>query len=174
MYGSRILSIALVAATVTVLVAGYSKQTRRCGRSDIAHEASCEREGKLVAELARRCRRVIESDTIRGTPWAARLRDRWDGSIHQLIDRGPAPAVTTEKSDIRVCLDGASSVDAMVFVCLHELSHIAVESHGHTPEFWQCMAAMIEAATRLGVYTHRDNSHVCGTSLGPVPKPAQK
>lgn len=163
--------IHLVILALVVSILSTGTKTRRCETgSDIAHSASCAREGRILREVARRCRRVLDSDDIRETPWSARIRDRWDGSVHQLVDGGPAPAVTTHKSDIRVCLDGASSIDALVFVCLHELSHIAVDSYGHTPEFWQCMASMTQAAIREGVYTHRDDSTVCGSQIGSIPK----
>ena len=157
----------LVACALCVLFV-FQRRTKTCGKLDIAHDATCDREGRILRDVADRCRMVLEHRSFRTTPWAHRIRERWDGSIHQLTDRG-APAVTTHKQDIRLCLDHASSMDARVFVCLHELSHIGVDSHGHTPEFWTCLRALIKAATEMGVYTHAPEGTVCGTPIGRAP-----
>jgi hypothetical protein len=146
-----------------------NQRTKPCGSTDIAGDGSCTREGQVLNDVSRRCQHVLDHDSIRDTPWVRNIRARWDGSIHQLVDTGHAPAVTTEKTDIRLCLDTHSSRDAQVFVCLHELSHIAVDSYGHTPEFWRCFKALINAATAMGVYTHTPDAKVCGTRIGPQP-----
>lgn len=148
-----------------------ARKTKQCGSSDIAQHGSCHREGHILEDISRRCRMVLSHHSIRDTPWVKNVKARWDGSVHQLVDTGSgAPAVTTEKSDIRLCLDTVSSRDAQVFVCLHELSHIAVDSYGHTPEFWTCFTAFVDAAVATGVYTHpSSNAEVCGTPIGPRP-----
>jgi len=146
-----------------------SRRTKHCGSTDIARHGSCDREGQILRDVSRRCQRVLEHDSIRDTPWVRNIRRRWDGSIHQLMDTGHAPAVTTEKSDIRLCIDTVSSRDAQVYVCLHELSHMAVDSYGHTPEFWTCFKALINAAIASGVYRHDVDAEVCGTRIGPQP-----
>lgn len=160
---------------VLALVAGASclvhgTRTKRCGRGHhVGESASCDREGAVLERVSRRCRVAVEHPSFRGTAWAARLRQRWDGTVHQLVDAGHAPAVTTEKKDIRVCLDGHPSEDALVFVCLHEIAHVASETLGHTEEFWRCFDAVLKAARRAGVYTRHDPSqHVCGSSIGPA------
>lgn len=145
------------------------RHIKSCGPYDIAKDGTCDREGKSLERIATRCMEVIRHPSIRDTPWVQRVRSRWDGTIHQLVDRGGAPAVTTHKSDIRLCLEDASSEDAQLFVCLHELSHIAVDSYGHTDEFWECFSAFIQAAKDAGIYTHDTGAQVCGTKLGGVP-----
>lgn len=143
---------------------------QQCGSTDIARNASCGREGSILNDVSRRCQQVLDHESVRDTIWVRNIKARWDGSIHQLVDHhGAAPAVTTEKSDIRLCLDTVSSRDAQVFVCLHELSHVAVDSYGHTPEFWRCFKALIDAAVSLGVYRHAPDAEVCGTRIGPQP-----
>lgn len=161
----------IVALVVVCLVVLWldTRRTKTCGSTDIARGGSCDREGRILNDVSRRCRMVLDHPSVRDTPWVRNIKARWDGSIHQLMDTGHAPAVTTEKSDIRLCLDTMSSRDAHVFVCLHELSHIAVDSYGHTPEFWTCFKALLDAATASGVYTHRPDADVCGTRIGPQP-----
>ncbi len=97
----------------------------------------------------------------------------WDGSIHQLVDAGRAPAVTTGKRHIRVCLDDAhatNDVDAVVFIVLHELAHIGSGSIGHTDEFWRTFQFLLQVAEKEGVYVaHNPNATVCGERLGDMP-----
>jgi len=162
--------IILLFACVLALCVIFGRHTKTCGNIDIAHTATCDREGRILRDVARRCMTILEHSSFRDTKWASRIRERWNGTIHQLVERGGAPAVTTHKQDIRLCLDHASSIDSMVFVCLHELSHIGVHSHGHTEEFWACLSALIDAATKMGVYTHTPKGSVCGTPVGPAPQ----
>ena len=40
-----------------------------------------------------------------------------------------------------------------MFVALHELSHIATKSIGHTQEFWNNFKFIIANAKKIGIYT---------------------
>lgn len=147
----------------------HGNRTVSCGSHRIASTASCSDEGQVLQRVTRKCHMVLRHPSIRETRWASRARAHWDGSIHQLVESGRSPAVTTGKRDIRVCLDAMSSEDALFFVCLHELSHVAVSSYGHTPEFWECFEAFLRAAMEMGLYTHDHRGHVCGSPLGRFP-----
>lgn len=164
-----LLRIAIVVCAISVLLFG-TRRTKRCGRTMIKPSASCAREGAQLAKVAALCWAVVNGPDIHETPMAARIRDRWDGAVHQMHDTLGAPAITTHKTDIQLCTERASSLDAQVYVCLHELAHIGVSSVGHTPEFWTCFRALIDQAVRMGVYTHDANGSVCGTRIGPVPE----
>ena len=50
--------------------------------------------------------------------------------------------------------DGGNMIDenTLMFVALHELSHIASESIGHTDEFWENFKFLIKCAKKIGVY----------------------
>lgn len=168
MRGSILVIVSFACFACAVMV-WQGTRTKTCGSYRISKDAQCHREGQQLERVSNVCRHVLDHPDLRDTPWVRRIQRRWDGTIHQLIDSGPAPAVTTHKSDIRMCLDNASSHDAQVFVCLHELAHMGVDSYGHTPEFWACFRAFIRAAEAAGVYTHNDEAQVCGTKLGGVP-----
>ena len=43
-------------------------------------------------------------------------------------------------------------LNTLTFVALHELSHVATESIGHTPEFWKNFKFILEQAKTIGVY----------------------
>jgi len=90
--------------------------------------------------------------------------------IHELVDGGNAPAVTHDKTTIRICLDDNPSINALMFVVLHELAHVGCHTVGHTDEFWDGFASLLEAARRIGVYNvHDPMERVCGTEIGPGP-----
>lgn len=59
--------------------------------------------------------------------------------------------VTTEKTNDRLIDE-----NTLTFVALHELSHIATESIGHTDEFWNNFKFILETAVKLNLYTPVD------------------
>jgi predicted metal-dependent hydrolase len=47
-------------------------------------------------------------------------------------------------------------LNTMMFVALHELSHIGTKSIGHTEEFWTNFRWLLEEAVNIGVYKEQD------------------
>jgi len=47
-------------------------------------------------------------------------------------------------------------LNTLTFVALHELSHVASESIGHTPEFWKNFKFLLKIASDINVYTPVD------------------
>ena len=43
-------------------------------------------------------------------------------------------------------------INTLMFVALHELSHIATKSIGHTDEFWKNFKFLIEEAESINIY----------------------
>ena len=46
----------------------------------------------------------------------------------------------------------------MMFVCIHELSHIGTNEIGHTRNFWKNMKFLLECAVKLNIYVPQDYS----------------
>ena len=46
--------------------------------------------------------------------------------------------------------------NVMMFVSIHELSHICTESIGHGPDFWNNMGFLLKEAEAMGLYTYTD------------------
>ena len=44
----------------------------------------------------------------------------------------------------------------LMFVAIHELSHIATKSIGHKTEFWENFKFLLEQAKAAGIHTPRD------------------
>ena len=47
-------------------------------------------------------------------------------------------------------------LNTMMFVVLHELSHICTKSVGHTPEFWENFKWILEEAINTGIYKKQE------------------
>ena len=63
--------------------------------------------------------------------------------------------------------------NTLMFVALHELSHIATKSIGHTTEFWQNFKFLIENAKNIGIYKpvdyKKDPKEYCGMTISDSP-----
>lgn len=46
--------------------------------------------------------------------------------------------------------------NVMMFVAIHELAHIATESIGHGPDFWNNMGFLLKEAEAVGLYSYTD------------------
>ena len=59
--------------------------------------------------------------------------------------------------------------NTLMYVALHELSHIATESIGHTEEFWNNFKFLIECAKEINIYNPIDYkkkpARYCGTNI---------
>lgn len=63
--------------------------------------------------------------------------------------------------------------NTLMFVALHELSHIATKSVGHTTEFWQNFKFLIENAKNINIYNPIDYKkspkEYCGMTISDSP-----
>lgn len=64
-------------------------------------------------------------------------------------------------------------INMMMFVAIHEVAHIATESVGHTEDFWENMAWLLEEAINIGVYQKQDFARnprkYCGVTVSSSP-----
>lgn len=77
---------------------------------------------------------------------------------------------------IVLCLrnkDKLMDINTMMFVVLHELAHIATESIGHTPEFWDNFKWILEESINIGIYQKKDYNkesvEYCGMTISTTP-----
>jgi hypothetical protein len=125
--------------------------------------------GKLI-DLMYSIQLVVNNEMVKTTSFGKRILSKWDGTINELVDIGNAPAVTTDKQSIRVCLQGDPPLNALIFVVLHELAHIGSASYGHTDEFWHVFSRLLNVAESLHIYDDHDPSErVCGREIGKRP-----
>ena len=83
--------------------------------------------------------------------------------------------------EIHLCLRQRGGQDealvnenVMMFVALHELSHVATESVGHGPDFWNNFGWILKEAETMGYYKYTDFQaqpvSYCGVSITDSPR----
>jgi hypothetical protein len=81
---------------------------------------------------------------------------------------------------IAFCLDteknnkgGLIDLNTLTFVAIHELSHVASKSVGHTPEFWANFKFLLQEAEKINIYKPVDYSKnpkkYCGMEINDNP-----
>lgn len=69
-------------------------------------------------------------------------------------------------------------LNTMMFVSLHELSHMGTQSIGHTPEFWNNFRWILKEAIKINIYQYQDfNSKpegYCGIQITDNPLSREK
>lgn len=86
---------------------------------------------------------------------------------------------TTNKGEkLHLCLKSKETgeyhdINTLMFVTLHELSHMATKQFNHVPEFWQNFKFILEEAIEIGVYKPVDYSRYptryCGMDITSSP-----
>ena len=145
-----------------------SEDMKSCGDFSILGASSCSVQGDMLRRITDRAKRMLNDPTIRDTEQVKRIKQRWSGVFAEMRQRD-VPAVSTGKKHIRLCLKSGDE-NAIFFIAIHELAHIATVSIGHTDEFWNNFGLLIAGARAAGVYgEHNDTTVVCGTEIGPEP-----
>ena len=66
-------------------------------------------------------------------------------------------------------LDSLIDKNTLMFVALHELSHVASKSIGHTKEFWDNFKFILQEAEKIGIYTpvdyKKNKTNYCGMKI---------
>ena len=71
---------------------------------------------------------------------------------------------TLDKTVIYVCPD--NDMDAMMFVVIHELAHIANKEYGHHAMFWDTFRDLLDYSEEIGIYKPLSFPHrFCGFKI---------
>lgn len=135
----------------------------------------------LIATIRQRLILLVEH-IIKTTPADDKrvimLKDNFNpDSLKEGIDNSGYTSYSINKGEqIVLCLrnkDKMMDINTMMFVVLHELSHIATESVGHTPEFWENFKWILEESINVGIYQKKDYSaeavEYCGMTITSTP-----
>ena len=96
--------------------------------------------------------------------------------VYEILPSSNFTAYSENKGEkLAFCLNttkkGEEPIDenTLTFVALHELSHIATKSIGHTEEFWNNFKFLIQEAEAIGIYNVVDYKktpqNYCGTEI---------
>lgn len=118
-------------------------------------------------------------------PQIQRLVKNFRANPERLLEATPDANHTSysvnKGEKVHLCLrqrDGSNEelVDdnVMMFVALHEMSHMITASIGHGPDFWNNFGFLLKEAEQQGIYKHTDfRSHpvsYCGVSITDSPR----
>tara|TARA_B110000003_G_C16654676_1_gene535985 strand:- start:7519 stop:8160 length:642 start_codon:yes stop_codon:yes gene_type:complete len=100
-----------------------------------------------------------------------------ENSLKEGVDDPRYTSYSVNKGEeIVLCIrnkDKLMDLNTMMFVVLHELSHLASESIGHTDEFWTNFRWILEESINIGVYQHQEFNkkpvEYCGMSITSSP-----
>ena len=85
------------------------------------------------------------------------------------VNKGEELSLCVREKDTDVFMDN----NIIIFVAIHELSHIMTPETGHTPLFWNNMKYLLEKASAMGIYTptdYRKNPETyCGMEINSTP-----
>uniref|UniRef100_A0A6C0AZJ3 WLM domain-containing protein n=1 Tax=viral metagenome TaxID=1070528 RepID=A0A6C0AZJ3_9ZZZZ len=159
----------------------------KCIISDVDGERYCVRErNKLslaadkLANVNKNMKLVVEycSKNYPNNENIIRLKNRFNPKkIMETLPTSEYTAYSENKGEkLAFCLDKEKNdpgklidINTLTFVALHELAHVASESIGHTPEFWQNFKFLLIQAEKLNIYNpvdYKNNpQNYCGMTI---------
>ena len=77
--------------------------------------------------------------------------------VEVLGDDKPDSSFTLNKKKMAICLRDDKTkkfhnINDIMFVCIHELSHIINPTYGHPKSFWQYMKFLLHESVEIGIY----------------------
>jgi predicted metal-dependent hydrolase len=128
-------------------------------------------------------RKYLEQ-THGGKPFVKQLLNNFDCSATRFSESTPDAQYTSysvnKGEKVFMCLRQRDEKEHLVdeniilFVALHEMSHVGTASIGHTPEFWNHFAWVLEQAEHVNIYKYTDFAahpvEYCGVHITDSPK----
>ena len=104
--------------------------------------------------------------THKAKPFVSQMLDNFDCSAGRFSESTPDAQYTSysvnKGEKVFMCLRQRNAREELVtenvilFVALHEMSHVGTVSIGHTPEFWNNFAWLLKEAEHVKVYEYTD------------------
>jgi hypothetical protein len=167
-----------VVVLIIIALCGYvyfekSDFQLKCVVSTVDGNKYCVRETKKVKESAdmlatvtQKCKKLVvyvgekfpDQDNVK------RLVDGFNpNKVMETLPTSEYTAYSENKGEkLAFCLNtekgGSTMIDehTLMFVAIHELSHIATKSIGHKTEFWENFKFLLEQAKAAGIHTPKD------------------
>ena len=127
-------------------------------------QEACNRLARIRAKIL--ILRTHLDQTHRDKPFVQKILDNFDCSSMRFSESTPDAQYTSysvnKGEKIFMCLRQRNDKEELVneniilFVALHEMSHVGTASVGHTPEFWNHFAWILEQAERVKIYEYTD------------------
>ena len=162
----------------------------KCIISTVDGEKYCVREQKMIKTAANHLANVnnnmkeIVSHCKKNFPDQENVKRLVKGfnpkSIVETLPTSKYTAYSENKGEkLAFCLnkkkdeENLIDINTLTFVAIHELSHIATESIGHTPEFWNNFKFLLIEAEKINVYKaidyEKNPKQYCGMTISHNP-----
>lgn len=162
----------------------------KCIYSDVDGKKYCVREraklelaADLLAITAQKCDEIVKymGKTYKDKENVKRLVAKYNPTtLKETLPTSELTAYSENKGEkLAFCLNkkkgGSELIDqnTLIFVAMHELSHIMTASIGHTREFWLNFKFLLENAVKIGIYDPKDYKKkpqsYCGMTLSDNP-----
>lgn len=148
--------------------------------ADKQHAA--DRLANIRAKLLRLMKNLEQS--FKDRPFVKQILKNFDANPDRFTESTPDASYTSysvnKGEKIFMCLrqrdEKENLVDdnILIFVALHEMSHIGTSSIGHTKEFWNHFAWLLQRAEAIDIYKYQDFAahpvEYCGVHITDSPK----
>lgn len=158
-----------------------------CGNSFLVRNMDDKQEAadrlSTIRERLLRLMKYLEQ-TYNDRPFVKQIIRNFDANPERFAESTPDAAYTSysvnKGEKVYMCLrqrddkEELVSENILIFVALHEMSHIGTASIGHTKEFWNHFAWLLEKAEDLEIYKFQDFAahpvEYCGVHITDAPK----
>jgi hypothetical protein len=144
-----------------------------CIISNVNGETYCVRDNKnksksvnLIAKVSEKCKKLVDycKNKYPKDERIKRLYEKFDPSkMSETLPNSEYTAYSENKGEkLAFCLNTYKNkqklidINTLMFVAIHELSHIMTKSEGHKQEFWYNFKFLLENAVDCGVYSPVD------------------
>lgn len=139
----------------------------------------------LLAKLRIRLEKMMDFlvASYPSKPQVQRLKTNFKPDPNRIFESTPEAEHTSysvnKGESVHFCLrqredDKLVNENIMMFVALHEMSHMITQDIGHTPEFWNNFGWLLKEAESQKLYKHEDfKAHpttYCGVKITDAPK----
>lgn len=139
----------------------------------------------LLAKTTNKCSRLVQYMQSKrpNNPITKRLVENYNpDTVRETLPTSSHTAYSENKGEkLAFCLTKSKNGDqnklidqnTLLFVALHELSHVATVSIGHTPEYWSNFKFILENAVEMGIYDpidyKKNPTGYCGMTISDSP-----
>ena len=187
---NNIIKLLLVFMTICILVKLYYESdyfNLKCVISDVDGKRYCVRERNKLSQSADKLAHTTANmnklvdhcyEKYPDKHCIKRLKKGFDPQrIQETLPTSEFTAYSENKGEkIAFCLDkkkngegGLIDSNTLMFVAIHELSHIATQSIGHTKEFWENFKFLLKESEKINIYNPIDYKkkpqEYCGISI---------
>lgn len=145
-------------------------------------QEAADRLANIRAKLLRLMKNLEQ--TYNDRPFVKQILKNFDANPDRFTESTPDASYTSysvnKGEKIFMCLrqrdEKENLVDdnILIFVALHEMSHIGTASIGHTKEFWNHFAWLLQKAEAINIYKYQDFAahpvEYCGVHITDSPK----